>query len=298
MGGGSRRSARWIIAVLAGALVASAVVVYALVRLTSPGDGGSGIATATSSSTDVDTAPDSTMSGSTASSGEPDSVAESALSPPPTTSPTGSAPSGTFTATQSVPSTTVSTLPQSDVTLPAAWSGVAKVTVTVLGECASENSSVYTDLPADLALDLVQNEANAAQVPVPAGARPDDVTLTLGVNPSGVPSLALYSSQIDESGAWQRFWQLDLTADTARTRVHGILEAQPNDGSTPNMMVDAETSLQACESLGTVSLPRALADGTTLDGWVSTTSAALTVRGTTTDGKRRVTVEINAERHG
>jgi hypothetical protein len=197
-----------------------------------------------------------------------------------------------------VPSATVSVLPRSDVALPAAWSGVAKVTVSVLGGCASEASSVYADLPADLALDLVQNEASAAQVAVPDGTRPDGVTLTVGVNSSGVPSLALYSSQIDEQGAWRRFWELTLTGDEDRTRIRGVLRAQPVDGSTPNVMVDAETSLQRCESLGTVSLPRALADGATLEGWVSNTSASLTVRATTTDGKRTVTAEIEATRHG
>lgn len=276
---------------LAGALLASAVVVYALVRITAPGSDGSDITAVTSSSTGV---PPSSESGSPSPTG---TAADS-----PTAPSSGSAtvlPSTrTFTATQAVPSTTTSALPQSDVVLPAAWSGVAKVTVTVLGECASDNSSVYADLPADLALDLVQNEASAAQVPVPDGARPDDVTLTLGVNPSGVPSLALYSSQIDENGAWQRFWELTLTADATRTRIHGTLEAQPTDGSSPNMMVDAETSLQPCESLGTVSLPRALARGATLDGWVSATSASLTVHGTTTDGKRTVTAEVSATRHG
>jgi hypothetical protein len=289
---GSRRSARWIIAVLAGALLASAVVVYALVRITTPADGdGSDATPVTTSSTHEPTAASPTDTA--------DTVLQSVMtSPPPTATATVLSPAGTFTATESVPSTTMSALPQSDVILPAAWSGVAKVTVTVLGECASANSSVYADLPADLAFDLVQNEANAAQLPVPAGAHPDDVTMTLGVNPSGVPSLALYSSQIGETGIWQQFWQLTLSADGARTRVRGTLTAQATDGSTPNMMVDAETSLQPCESVGTVSLPRALANGASLDGWVSTTSASLTVNGTTTDGKRKVSVDITAERHG
>jgi hypothetical protein len=288
---GSRRSARWIIAVLAGALLASAVVVYALVRITTPAGGdGSDATPVTTSSTPEPTAASPTDTA--------DTVLQSVTTQSPTAAATVLSPAGTFTATESVPSTTMSALPQSDVILPAAWSGVAKVTVTVLGECASANSSVYADLPADLALDLVQNEANAAQLPVPAGAHPDDVTMTLGVNPSGVPSLALYSSQIGETGIWQQFWQLTLSADGARTRVRGTLTAQATDGSTPNMMVDAETSLQPCESVGTVSLPRALANGASLDGWVSTTSASLTVNGTTTDGKRKVSVDIVAERHG
>lgn len=293
MATGSRRSARWFIAVLASALLACAVVVYALVRITAPGSDGSDITTVTSTSSNT---PEPSGTGHGGLSGSTD--ADSATPSSPTTGPqTPATPSRTFTATQAVPSTTTSALPRSDIVLPAAWSGVAKVTVTVLGECESNHSSVYADLPADVALDLVQNEASAAQVPVPDGTQPDDITLTLGVNPSGVPSLALYSSQIGEDGAWQRFWKLTLTSDAARTNIQGVLRAQPNDGSTPNVMVDAETSLQPCESLGTVSLPRALADGATLDGWVSTTSASLTVRGTTTDGKRTVTAEIEATRH-
>lgn len=294
MATGSRRSARWFFAVLASALLASAVVVYALVRITAPGSDGSDITAVTSTSSDSP-APSGSGRTGTSDSLDPDSVTPIS---PPTGPQTPATPSRTFTATQAVPTTTTSALPRSDIVLPAAWSGVAKVTVTVLGECESHHSSVYADLPADLAVDLVQNEASAAQVSVPDGTRPNDVTLTLGVNPSGVPSLALYSSQIGEDGTWQQFWDLTLTGETARTHIQGVLRAQPNDGSTPNVMVDAETSLQPCESLGTVSLPRALADGATLDGWVSTTSASLTVRGTTTDGKRTVTAEIDATRHG
>lgn len=294
MGSGSRRSARWFIAVLTSALVASAVVVYALVRITAPGSDGSDITSVTSSSTH---APQPSGSEQVEPDGtdDSDSVAPPSSSAGPQTAATSSR---SFTATQAVPSATVSALPRSDVVLPAAWSGVAKVTVSVLGGCASDASSVYADLPADLALDLVQNEASAAQVAVPDGTRPDDVTLTVGVNSSGVPSLALYSSQIDDQGAWRRFWELTLTGDEDRTRIQGVLRAQPVDGSPPNVMVDAETSLQRCESLGTVSLPRALADGATLEGWVSNTSASLTVRATTTDGKRTVTAEIEATRHG
>lgn len=289
---GSRWNARWIIVVLAGALLASAAVVYALVRITSPGGDGQDVTPVTSSP-----AVEPSTTRPTGTQAVSDSADES-TAPPPTDTVTGLSSIDTVTAMESVPSATMSALPQSDVVLPAAWSGVAKVTVTVLGECASDSSSVYAELPADLALDLAQNEANAAQVPVPDGVRPGDVTLTLGVNPSGVPSLAVYSSQIGESGAWQQFWRLTLAGDQARTRISGVLTAQPVDGSTPNMMVDAETSLQPCESVGTVSLPRALADGARLDGWVSTTGAFLTVTGTTTDGKRKVTVEVTAERHG
>lgn len=280
---------------LAGALVASAVVVYALVRMTAPSGDGPVLTAITTSTTDQSTslAPDSSGSGTT------QGVSGSADDDPSSSTPTGTdAPSstGTYSATQSVPAATSAKLPNSQVVLPAAWSGVAKVTITVLGECAATNSSVYADLPADLALDLIQNEANAAQTSLPAGASPGDITLTLGVNSSGVPSLALYSSQVDEQGTLQRFWNLKVTGDTNRTLIHGTLTAQPVDGSTPNMMVDAETSQQPCESLGTVSLPRALAGGATIDGWVTSDSASLTLKGVTTDKKRMVSVEITARR--
>lgn len=295
MTGGSRRDTRWFIAVLAGALLASALVVYALVRVTTLGGDGSGIA-ATALTGD---GPPSRTAGAPESGTAPGSADTSQAgqaSPSPTADDGTPPPTHPYSATLPVPSTTHSVLPQSGVVLPAAWTGAAKVTITVLGDCATGNSSVYADLPADLALDLVQNEANAAQTPVPAGADADDVTLTLGVNSSGVPSLALYSSQINESGELQRLWDLSVTDASGRTPIDGTLVAQPADGSTPNMMVDSETSLQPCESAGTVSLPRALADGATLSGWVSATSAAVTLHGTTTDGKRTVTVEIAAHR--
>lgn len=280
---------------LTGALVASAVVVYALARITSPSGGGS----------TLDQTPTSTAQAPPSSSIPSDgtrTVSDSTSSGSEVTSadsggPTSEEPaSGTQVATQAIPSATTATLPQSGIAIPATWSGVAKVTVTVLGECAASTPSVYAGLPADLALDLVQNEASAAEIPLPDDANPHDVTLTLGVNASGVPSLALYSSQIDQNGALRQYWDLTLTAEGARTAIDGRLVAQPTDGSTPNMMVDAETSLQPCESIGTVSLPRALADGATLSGWVSDSQASLAVHGVTTDGKRSVTVEVTATR--
>jgi hypothetical protein len=185
----------------------------------------------------------------------------------------------------------------SDITLPAAWSGTAKITVTVLGSCAGGNSSVYTDTPADLALDLPQNEASAVAPTVTRSLPDNEPTLTLGVNAAEVPSLAVYSSAIDDAGAFHRYWQLQLTPDSDRTEIRGTLSDQPADGDHPNIMVDAETSLQPCETAGTVGLPRVLAPGSTLSGWVSQTSAKLTLRAKTTDGKRSVLVQMTATRH-
>ncbi|MEO7125258.1 MAG: hypothetical protein ABI382_04080 [Nakamurella sp.] len=296
MGVGNRRDTRWIIAVLAGALVASAVVVYALVRMTTPSDDGPGLKAAPTSTSGQSTSAATNSSEPGSTPGISNSASDGGSSPPSPGDADTSSEAGTFSATQSVPATTTAELPHSHVILPAAWTGVAKVTISVLGDCAANNSSVYDDLPADLALDLIQNEANAAQAPLPSGAKPDDVTLTLGVNSGGVPSLALYSSQIDEGGTLQRFWTLNVTGDKDRTNIRGILSSQPTDGSTPNMVVDAETSLQPCESVGTVSLPRALANGTTIEGWVTPDSASLTIEGVTTDKKRKVTIEIAAHR--
>lgn len=300
MTGGQRTNARWVAVALAGTLLACAVVVYALIRLTSPGTPGDGAAgtggvtqlASTPSGTDGDanSSGTHTVSDTTGETGAPSGTSPSTEATPQTTSP-----SGTFLASPSVPPTTTSRLPSSAVLLPASWSGTAKVTVTVRGECASMSPSVYRDIPADLALDLVQNEANSAEVALPDGASGDDVTLTLGINPNGVPALAVYSSQIDASGVLRRFWRLELTPSVERTEIRGTLIDQSGDGSSPNTMIDAETSLQPCESASTF-FPRLLAQGATIDGWVSSEQAMMTLHAATTDGKRQIDVEFEAER--
>jgi hypothetical protein len=184
----------------------------------------------------------------------------------------------------------------SGVTLPAAWSGQATVTVTVLGDCATTNPSVYAGTPADLALDLPQNEASAVAPTVTTPLPDNEPTLTLGVNSNAVPSLTVDSSAVDESGTFHRYWRLSLTPGEHRTEVTGILIGSGTDGKNPNILSDAETSLQPCEPAGTVALPRVLAPGSTLSGWISQTSAQLTLHATTTDGKREVTVEMAATR--
>jgi hypothetical protein len=191
--------------------------------------------------------------------------------------------------------TATSQLQGSGVTLPAAWSGEAKVTITVLGTCATGTTSGYTT-PADLALDLPQNEASAV-APTATSTLPDDEpTLTLGINAANVPSLSVYSSAVDDGGAFHRYWELRLTPDGDRTLIQGTLINEAVDGSNPNIMVDAETSLQPCESTGTVGLPRPLAAGSSITGWVSESNARLTLTARTTDGKRQVTVDVVAVR--
>lgn len=297
MTGTERSHARGIVLLLAGALIACAAVVYALVRVTGPATGsGPGAPTSlptTSVPTQLLSSGDarSRGSGADATPGGPTSAPGQSTDAPSSTSNDAS---GQQTAT--VPPSTTMDLPGAHVPLPAAWTGTAKVTVTVVGDCAKPTPSVYTALPADLALDLAQNEANAAEVGLPHGVSGKDVALTLGINASGVPSLAVYSSQIDASGAFQRYWNLGLSPGPGRSDVNGTLINQSAAGSNPNLMVDAETSLQPCESAGTVSLPRALAQGSTMTGWVSATAAQLTVRATTTDGKRAVTVVVDLAR--
>lgn len=297
MTGTERSNTRWIVLLLAGSLVACAAVVYALVRITGPADSGASSGSVNPPVTSMTTKLLSTASARSAASGDGAAFPGDASVTP---SPNGAAssapaPGGAQEAT-TVPPTTSLELLGARMTLPAAWTGTAKVSVKVVGDCATTTPSVYTDLPADLALDLVQNEANAAEVGLPAGVAGQDVALTLGVNASGVPSITVYSSQIDTSGTFQRYWNLALSPAAGRSDINGTLISQSADGSNPNVMVDAETSLQPCESAGTVSLPRALAEGSTMTGWVSQTAAHLTVRAGTTDGKRTVVVEVDLSR--
>ncbi len=306
MAGASRSNARWIALILGVTLVASAVVAYALVNITAPG---ADTPTVVSSMAQTTGAP----AGDTVASADGASGVSGTLGPatsptppasqsPPVTSTVPSASTTAATAESTGPptspaaTTATSLLAGSGVMLPAAWSGTAKVTVTVLGECATKVPSVYSDIPADLALDLTQNEASVIGPTASADLPTDEPTVTLGINTSGVPSLAVYSSTVDESGKFHRFWRLQLTPGAHRTEVHGTLVGQAQDGTNPNIMVDAETSLQPCEAAGTVALPRVLADGSTMTGWVSSTRAQLTLTATTTDGKRAVTVVVTASR--
>lgn len=297
MNSAQRSPARWFTVALGGVLLASALVVYALVRVTSPGTNGETPTEGAASSTTMtnDTEPGGTLAASDSTAGLTSATGSTASSTALSRS-TDTTASGPVTSEVSVPPTTTSALGGSNVVLPAAWSGTAKVTVSVHGECASANPSVYSDIPADLALDLVQNEASVAETGIPVSARANDITLTLGVNPNGVPALAMYTSRIEADSTFSRYWTLYFTSVADRVEIHGQLSGGSVDGNNPNIMVDAETSLQSCESAGSVSLPRILARGATLDGWVSETHAELTLQAETTDHKRDVLVELSAER--
>ncbi len=292
------------------ALLASAIITYTLVQLTSPGHK-SGAAESTpvtplstplSSVTPVTSPP---TDGSTTPG--PPSMTSTASSPPVTTdnhSDTSDGADGSETpesasstsASAPPPTTATSVLDGSGVVIPAAWSGTAKVTVTVLGECAASTPSVYTDVPANLALDLTQNELTSAGPTMSTPVPENQPTLTLGVGDDGLPKIAVYSSVVDETGAFARYWDLTLAAASMRTAIHGTMLDTKSDGTNPNFLADSETSLQPCESAGTVSLPRVLAGGSTLRGWVTASAAELTLHATTTDGKRAVVVEFSADR--
>lgn len=296
----ARRShARWTALIISIALVASAIITFTLVRITAPAGEGPDIATtgttltatsAGSSSAASDQQPTTarTSPSSAPSSTVTSSAAESSV---PTSRSTSR--SGTSTA---APTTETSVLNGSGVVLPAAWAGSAKVTVRVLGDCSTSTPSVYGDVTANLALDLTRNELASSTVATTAPKPPNAPTLTLGVGTDQLPKLTVYSSAIDETGAFQRYWNITLTPDGNRTHVTGTLTDAASDGNNPNFLADSETSLQPCESAGTVSLPRPLATGSTVTGWVTTTRAQLTLRASTTDGKRAVTVRFTGHR--
>ncbi len=76
-----------------------------------------------------------------------------------------------------------------------------------------------------------------------------------------------------------------------------LIDDQPVAGALPpNLLVDNETDLQPCESGGTVRVPRTLAAGSRVTGWVSATEGHLDVTATTADGERAVTAVVTLTR--
>lgn len=265
-------SARWTVLLLAVALAASAVVAYALIRQTG------------SSST-----AEAALAGPTSAAPPLGSIGPATASGlPARPSPATSTVDGASAAAPPV------VLPGAGLALPVAWSGTADVTITVGGECAaggaSTGSSTYT-VPANLAIDA----------PKVGSGGPDDnpVSLTLGVNPAGLPGLSVFSAALDDSGALHRYWRLSATPGAdGRTVLEGnmVEDRASTPGPALNLLSDSETDLQPCEAGGAVGLPRALAPGSLLSGWVSADAASLTVTGATVDGERSVTVVVTAAR--
>jgi hypothetical protein len=269
-------SARWLAAILIVAAIASVAVVWGLIQVT----GESPAASAPASSSAVQS---------------PGSAVESTAA-----SPTDSAPSSA-SSSAGAPSTDAGAtptdrpplpLPGSGIRVPAAWTGRAEVTITVLGECAAVGGTSSYVLEADLA---VQRPV-VGSGPFPD---PNPISLTLGVTPGGIPGFAANSAVVDSAGNVRRLWWLATGAGpNGETRISGVLIADgPIDGQLPpNLLTDSETDLLPCESGGTVGVPRTLAAGSTLTGWVSETEAELELHGVTTDGERQIDARVTATR--
>ena len=309
-----RRGARAIAAILGIALVASAVVVYLLIRVTAPAAGGDeGLAAVTSEGTVVSATPGSDVSPGSGSLGssptDPDpstarsstgtSPADGSTRPTSTTSPQPQATTsrdgtGDPSSSSSAPT---SLLPGSAVPLPAAWSGTAQMDITVIGNCPGAQPSHYTT-PADIAMDVAGGGAAATEsgstTGVGQGAEP---TLTIGVNTAAVPTLAVYSAAVDNSGTFRRFWSLSVARSGTRTAIAGtVVNDDLLDGNNPNILVDSMKPPAGCADIPVSGLPRVLAIGSTLSGWVDARSAEFTLSAITADGQRAVRVTIIATR--
>ena len=207
-----------------------------------------------------------------------------------------SAGQGVSTAPGSTSGTVAPVLPGTGLRLPAAWSGSAEMTITVLGRCAATGGTSSYTRSASLAL----------QGPAVGTGPIDDpnlLSMTVGITPDGIPGLSIYSASTDQSGAVRRTWWLTTGSDVGpagepRTLLSGVLiDDQPMRGALPpNLLVDNETDLQPCESGGTVRVPRTLATGSRVTGWVTPTAAHLDIAATTVDGERAVTAALDLAR--
>jgi hypothetical protein len=291
---------RWVIGIMVVALLASVLVVVGLIQIT-----GQSPSSASGSST----------------SAEPSAAPESGSgsADPSSTSPRPAASGTRSVATE--PTTTPIVLAGSGLDLPAAWSGTADMTITVHGRCApTGGTSLYTR-PAQFALQVsppapatsagasgspsaggsgsatpIQTSESTVP-PVPAGP----VSMTLGITPTDVPGLSIYSTSSSRDGSIRRTWVVDTQADPSaadRTLIAATLvDDQPVGGALPpNLLVDSETDLLPCETGTGVRLPRPLAKGATVTGWVSASEASLDVTATTTDGERSVQAHLDLAR--
>lgn len=125
--------------------------------------------------------------------------------------------------------------------------------------------------------------------------------MSLGITPTDVPGLSIYSTTSGRDGSVRRTWTVDAQADPSspdRTLISAtLLDDQPVGGALPpNLLVDSETDLQPCETDSGVRLPRPLAKGATVTGWVSATDASLQVVASTTDGERSVQADLTLTR--
>ncbi len=304
-------STRWVTVIMVAALVCSMAVVWSLIQLTGGAAASSSSSNPAAASDAAETASDGAESAGAGSPGAPSgssrtlsgSTAGSAAGPAPSSAlrtsdgrltPSGS--SATSSAAQRPSTPAPILLPGSALPLPAAWTGTAELTITVLGRCAKAGGTSSYTRQAELAL---QSPATGTG---PIGdANP--VSLTLGITPALVPGLSIYSAATGTDGTVRRTWWLATGKSKApdppgRTELSGVLiDDQPVDGVLPpNLLLDNETDLQPCEAGGSVRVPRILAAGSTLTGWVSPTAGHFDLKATTTDSERAVTAVIDLTR--
>jgi hypothetical protein len=279
-------STRWVTVIMVAALLCSVAVVWGLIQIT-------GQSPASSSTPAV--SPAASVPAQSSTSPTPPSGSAPPTAPPtsgPSASPNPASPVSTALAT----TTALPALPGSGLLLPAAWTGTAEMTITVLGRCASEGGTSSYTRTAELALQGPASGSGPVDDPNP-------LSMTLGITPAEVPGLSIYSATTDRSGGVRRTWWVATGAETGpegqgRTTLSGVLiDDQPFRGILPpNLLVDNETDLQPCESGGTVRVPRTLAAGSTVRGWVSATAGHLELIGTTADGERAVTAVVELTR--
>ncbi len=281
-------STRWVAVVMVAALVCSIAVVWSLIQLTD----GSSASSSTPAAPASGSGPEASPAGSGTASGAGSPASRSSATTP------VSSLRGSALQRSSGSAATAVVLPGSGLTLPAAWTGTADLTITVLGRCAKTGgTSSYT------------RQAEVALQPPAAGSGPipdaNPLSLTLGITPAGVPGLSLYSAATGPDGAVRRTWWLATgkakgPEQTGRTEIAGVLiDDQPVGGVLPpNLLIDNETDLQPCETSSTVRVPRILAAGSTLNGWVTATTGHLDLTATTTDGERSIRAVITLSRSG
>lgn len=299
-------STRWVTGIMVVALLASVLVVVGLIQITGQSPSSSG----TASESAAESSSDPTGS---------DGTGPHAVSPTASTAPSTG---GRSAATE--PTTTPVALAGSGLHLPAAWTGTADMTITVHGRCADTGGTSFYTRPAQFALQVSPPPA-ASGIPGTPSAGPSGsptplstaataaietntaalpagpVSMTLGITSTDVPGLSVYSTSSSRDGSIRRTWLVDAQADEStpsRTLISAtLIDDQPVGGALPpNLLVDSETDLLPCESGTGVRLPRPLAKGATVTGWVSATEASLDVSATTTDGERSVQAHLDLTR--
>lgn len=281
-------STRWVTVIMVAALLCSVAVVWGLIQIT----GQSPAASSTPAVSPAASLP--STSGGSHNGSNPPTPASPSASAASAAGPT--APSAPGSASALATTTALPALPGSGLLLPAAWTGTAEMTITVLGRCASAGGTSSYTRTAELALQGPAIGSGPVDDPNP-------LSMTLGITPAEVPGLSIYSATTDRSGDVRRTWWVATGAETGpdgqgRTSLSGVLIAdQPFRGTLPpNLLVDNETDLQPCEAGGTVRVPRTLAAGSTVRGWVSATAGHLELIGTTADGERAVTAVVELTR--